>query len=221
MSSPAAVVRCIVLGGGGHARVVIDSLRASETAVPVAVLDSDRSLWGRELLGVPIRGGDELMRELITDGIRHFVLGLGSIGDNGPRRHLFERGLAHGFAPLTVCHPSAIRSCWAEVGSGSVLFPLAVVNAGAVLGMNVIVNTGAIVEHDCVVEDHAHIATGARLASTVRVGASAHVGAGATVRQCVTIGEGALVGAGAVVVKDVPPGATVIGVPAQPVRLRV
>lgn len=210
-----ASIRCLVLGGGGHARVLIDSLYASETALPVAVLDADRTLWGKDVLGVPVRGGDDLIPALLQEGVRHFVMGVGGVADNAPRRGLFERAVACGLTPLTVRHPAAICSRWATIGAGSVLFPAAVVNAGATVGVNVIVNTGAIVEHDCVIGDHAHLATGAKLASTVRVGIGAHIGAGATVRQCVVIGEGAVVGAGAVVIRDVAPGTVVIGVPAR------
>lgn len=170
------------------------------------------------MLGVPIPGGDELLPGLVRKGVTCFVVGVGAVGNNQPRRQLFELGLAHGLTPLTVQHPSAIRSEWARVGAGSVLFPAAVVNAGATVGANVIINSGAIVEHDCIIGDHAHIASGARLASTVRVGVGAHVGAGATVLQCRSIGDDAVVGAGAVVVKDVPPRSVVVGVPARVVR---
>jgi UDP-perosamine 4-acetyltransferase len=206
----------VVLGGGGHARVVIEILRESRDAVPVAILDRDPALWGTEILGVPVWGGDDRMAEVVKKTIRTFVVGVGGVGDNEPRRRLWELGVSHGLSGLTVRHPSAVCSPTAEIGAGTVLFPQAVVNAGARLGVNVIVNSAAVVEHDCVVGDHAHIATGARLASTVRVSAGAHVGAGATVRQCVTIGERAVIGAGAVVVKDVPAGAVVAGVPAKP-----
>jgi UDP-perosamine 4-acetyltransferase len=205
----------VILGGGGHARVVIDALQASNAACPVAVLDADRSLWGTDLLGVPIVGGDERLPALLSQGLETFVVGVGGVGDNSPRRALFMFGLKHGLRPLIVRHPAAVCSAAARIGEGSVLFAASVVNAGAVIGRNVIVNTGAIVEHDCVLGDHAHVATGARLASTVHVGEAAHIGAGATVRQRLRIGEGAVVGAGAVVVKDVEPWTVVIGVPAR------
>ena len=68
------------------------------------------------------------------------------------------------------------------------------------------------------VADHVHVATGARLASTVTVGLGAHIGAGATVKQSITIGEWAVIGAGAVVVEHVPAGTTVAGVPARPME---
>lgn len=207
--------KCVILGGGGHARVIIDSLRTGGIAECHGILDRDSSLWGKEILGVPVLGGDDLLPQLKGQGVTHFVVGLGGVGDNRPRRRLFDLGLNHSLRPLTVCHPAATPSPFATIGEGSVLFPAAVVNASAVLGVNVIVNTGAIVEHDCVVGDHVHIATGSRLCSTVHVGIGAHIGAGATVRQSIAIGEGAIVGAGAAVVKDVEPWTVVAGVPAR------
>ena len=211
-------VRIVVLGGGGHARVVIDCIRESGLAGIDGILDADPSLRGRMVLDVPVLGGDELLSGLAEAGVTHFVVGLGGVGDNGPRMRLFELGCSFRLAPLTVRHPSSTVSRWASIGPGSQLLPGSIVNAGAALGKNVIVNSGAIVEHDCVIGDHVHIATGARLASTVHVGTGAHVGASATVRQRIRIGEGAVVGAGAVVVKNVEPGAVVVGVPARPIR---
>ncbi len=211
---PAEPIRCVVLGGGGHARVVIDALRESKTAVPSAVLDANRALWGTEVLGVRVAGGDEELPKLAQQGIAGFVMGLGGTGDNGPRSRLFERARAQGLTPITVRHPAAVCAESARVGEGSVLLAASVVNAGAVLGVNVIVNSGAIVEHDCVVGDHVHLATGAALCGRVRVGSLAHIGAGATVRQCLTVGEGALVGGGAFVSEDVAPWTVVGGVPA-------
>jgi sugar O-acyltransferase (sialic acid O-acetyltransferase NeuD family) len=212
------VFTCVILGGGGHASVVIDCMFVGGYTGACAVLDSNSALWGKDLLGVPILGGDNLLTELVGQGTSHFVVGLGSAGDNRPRQRLFELGLAHNLTPLTVVHPAAICSRWATVGPGAQVLPTAVVNAGARLGSNVIVNSGAIVEHDCLLDDHVHVATGAALASTVRVGAGAHIGAGASVRQCVNVGEWAIIGAGGVVIKDVPPHTTVVGVPAKELR---
>jgi UDP-perosamine 4-acetyltransferase len=210
--------RCVILGGGGHARVIIDCIREFGLAEIAGVLDPGSSLQGRRVLDVPVLGGDDLLGGMATGDLTHFVVGLGGVGDNRPRRRLFELGCSFRLNPLTVRHASAMISRWAEIGPGCQLLAGTVVNACAALGENVIVNSGAIVEHDCVVGDHVHIATGARLTSTVRVGTGAHIGAGATVRQSIRIGEGAVVGAGAVVVKDVAAGVVVAGVPALPIR---
>ncbi len=209
---------CVILGGGGHASVLIDSMFVGGYTAPCAVLDTNPALWGKDLFGVPILGGDDLLPGLVGQGTSHFVVGLGSTGDNRPRQRLFELGLAHDLLPFTVVHPAAIYSRWAILGPGAQVLPTSVVNAGARLGANVIVNSGAVVEHDCVLGDHVHVATGATLASTVRVGTGAHIGAGASVRQCVNVGEWAIVGAGGVVIKDVPSHTVVVGVPAEELR---
>ena len=213
-------VRCVILGGGGHARVVIEALQGSRAAIPVAVLDAQPVLWGTAVCGVPILGGDERLSHVVREGVTTFIVGVGGVGDNGPRRRLFERAAQAGLIPLTVWHPAAVCSSWARIGEGSFIGPLAVVNAGAQVGRNVIVNTSAVIEHDCTIADHVHVATAATVCSTVTVGAAAHIGAGATVRQGVTIGEGALIGAGAVVVKGVAPWTVVVGVPARAISHR-
>jgi sugar O-acyltransferase (sialic acid O-acetyltransferase NeuD family) len=211
---------CIIFGGGGHAKVLVESLREGNSPLSLVILDQDASRWDQQVLDVVIRGDDSLLPQLIADGARFFVVGVGGVGDNGPRRRLFEHGISMGMEPLTIRHPASVCSPWAKIGAGSQLLPGCIVNAGAELGCNVIVNSGAIVEHDCKIGDHVHVASGAVLASTVTVGAGAHIGCGAAIRQLISVGEGATVGAGAVVIKDVPPHAMVAGVPARQTKVR-
>ncbi len=218
MNTPEPV--CLILGGGGHARVLIDGLQAQGGARLMGVLDPDTSLRGQEIYGVPVLGGDGLLASLRERGASHFLVGLGGAADNQPRARVFARGLAAGLIPLTFIHAHAYVSPRASLGAGCQVLPQAVVNAGAWLGANVIVNSGALVEHDCRLGDHVHVASGARLCSAVQVGDLTHIGAGATVRQVVAIGERALVAAGAVVVAQVPAGGKVAGVPARAMAVR-
>ena len=209
---------CVFLGGGGHARVLIDCLRWQGDVQIKGILDEDLNRWGQLIMDVLILGGDNLLPELVQGGVDAFVVGLGGTANNQPRQRLFEWGLTCGIKPLTVIGPNSYYSSYAEIGPGCQLMPGSIVNAGARLGQNVIVNSSAVVEHDCVIGDHVHIATGAKLASTVHVGDGAHIGAGAVVRQCVEIGSGAVIGMGAVVIDDVEPDTVVAGVPARVLR---
>jgi sugar O-acyltransferase (sialic acid O-acetyltransferase NeuD family) len=202
-------------GAGGHAKVVIEIIRCLPEFEIVGLLETRKELWQTNVLGVEVLGDDSLMSELKSRGITHAFIGVGTVGDARPRRQLYEKVTEFGFQLVPAIHPAAVVSTSAKIGSGPTIMAGAVVNANAMLGNNVIVNTGAIVEHDCSIGDHAHIATGARLAGGVQVGPSAHIGLGALIRQGIRIGRKAIVGAGAVVVKDVPDGTTVFGVPAE------
>jgi UDP-perosamine 4-acetyltransferase len=208
------ISQCVVLGGGGHAKVLIECLLAGGTAKPIGVVDNDPIKRDGDVGGVKVMGDDSVLPGLRAQGITHFAVGVGSTGDNTIRRRLYDQAIVAGLIPVTAIHPSAIVSPSAVIGRGCQIFAGAIVQTSARLGDNIIVNTGAIVEHDCLIGDQVHIATGARLGGEVNVAENAHIGIGATVLQTVSIGAGAIVAAGATVITDVPPNMKVGGVPA-------
>lgn len=203
----------IVVGAGGHARVVIDAFQRTGIEVLFAT-DVDPAKHGQSLLGVAVRGGDEALAPY-GPGSVDLALGVGSVGRDGVRRAIFERLAARGHRFATVIHPAAVVAPDVTLLEGAQVMAGAVVQTGSCIGRNAIVNTGACVDHDCRVGDHAHIAPGATLSGGVEIGAGAFVGTGACVIQSVRIGEGSVVAAGAVVIRDVPAGACVMGVPAR------
>ncbi len=205
------------LGAGGHAKVIIEILQDDKTYELIGLLDRDIKLHGQKVLGVSVLGDDDLLPTLKKDGITHFFVGVGSIGDTSPRRQLFERAIAYKMEPVDIIHDQAIISPSADLGLGVTIMAGAIINTCVTLGTNVVVNTGAIIEHDCIIGNHVHIATGSKLASTVYVGDGTHIGLGTSIRQCVNIGQNVIIGAGAVVVNDIPDNITVVGVPARPI----
>lgn len=210
-----ATLSCVVLGSGGHTKVLLECIYAAGSSHVYGLLDPDQGQWGQIVMGTTILGGDELLEGMRDQGVTHFAVGVGNVV---LRERLYELGLRCKLEPLTVVHPSVLCSPRAEVGIGVQLLPGAVVNTGTVIDDNAIVNSGAIVEHDCIVGMHSHVATGARLAGGVRVGHCAFVGMGACVIQNVKVGNSAVVGAGAVVIDDVPDNTVVVGVPAKPTK---
>lgn len=209
-------MRVVLIGAGGHARVVLDAARAAGFDV-VAAVDERADLHGSRIDDILVVGGESALGRLAAEGAEGLILGVGSIEAPSQRAALFERLADRGLALPPVWHPRAMISASAMVGDASVVFAGAVLNPHARVGRNVIVNTAAVVEHDCVVGDHVHISPGALLAGGVWVGAGTHIGIGAVVIQGIRIGAGVMVGAGAVVLRDVPDGARVAGVPARPI----
>lgn len=210
------MIQVIGIGAGGHAKVVLDILRLMNEYCVIGLLDPN--CVGESVSGVPVLGGDEMLPCLRAEGVAAAFIGVGSIGDNTLRIRLFENAQAAGFNFINAIHSGSVLAPSVQLGQGITIMAGAIVNPDTQVADNVIINTGAIVEHDCVIAAHVHISPGAVLCGGVRVGKGAHIGAGATVRQYVTIGECAVLGAGAVVIEDVPPGVTVVGVPAHQIR---
>jgi len=206
------------LGAGGHAKVVIEVLRLTNEYEIVGLLDSNSELWGTKVLNIPLLGGDSMLSELHSQGVKYAFIGLGSVGNIEPRLSLYEKARSLGYDIIPVIHPKSVVASSVVIGNGPTILAGAVINAAAKLGDNVIVNSGAIVEHDCVLGDHVHIATGAQLEGEVSVGIGSHIGIGASVREGIQVGANVIVGAGAVVVKDVPDGVVMVGVPARAIK---
>ena len=206
----------LVLGAGGHAKVLIDALLAS-CAVIAGIVDPDPRLAGTDLLGVPVLGGDDLVGEFPPSEVL-LVNGLGSVGAPVGRRRLFERFKEMGYSFASVVHPSAVVAADVELGEGAQIMAGAVIQPGSRIGCNAIINTRASVDHDCLVGAHVHIAPGVTLSGGVTVGEASHLGTGATVIQGRRIGAESVIGAGALVLNDVAPAVTVVGVPARMVE---
>ena len=197
---------CIVIGAGGHAKVVIATLQAAKIEVS-GVYDDDKSRWGAYLMGVPIQGPIAVLAE---NEEQNAVI---AIGSNAARRRLADELKLRW---ISAVHPRACIHSSVKIGEGTVIFAGAVVQPETVIGAHVIVNTGGTIDHDCVLGDYVHTAPGCQLAGAVQVGEGAFCGIGSAVIPGMKIGAWATVGAGAIVVRDVAAGTTVIGVPARP-----
>ena len=203
----------LVIGAGGHAKVVIELVRATGAYEIIGLIDLNLS--GPPILGVPILGTDGDLPRLRREGIAHAFVGIG----NNQRRLQTGYYLRQiDFKIINAISPAAIVSASARLGDGIAVMAGAVINAEARIDDFSIINTHASVDHDCWVGEGAHVCPGSTLAGNVRVGSLAFIGAGATVIPGTTIGQDATIGAGASVLRDVPDGASAWGVPAKIMR---
>jgi sugar O-acyltransferase (sialic acid O-acetyltransferase NeuD family) len=204
---------CLIVGAGGHAKVVIDALLSGGRRV-LGCHDDDPALAGTEVIGgVRVLGTTAQLPEGPADGVRMIV----AIGDNGTRRRLANRDDA---AYAVAVAPSAVPGLGVSIGAGSMVLQSVVVNADTVVGRHAILNTACSVDHDCRIGDFVHIAPGGRLGGNVTVGEGAFLGIGVAVLPGIRIGRWSVVGAGAVVTRDIPDNCTAVGVPARVIGTR-
>lgn len=191
--------RLIIIGAGGHGKVVAD-IAMKNSYTDICFLDDDINI--KECAGFPVIGpishaellegdkivaiGDSLIREKIQNSINNVV---------------------------TLIHPSSIISRRVNIGEGSVIMAGAVINSDSIIGKGVIINTSTSVDHDCKIEDFAHISIGSHLAGGVRIGKNTFVGAGSTIINGIVISRDCIIGGGSLVINDIDFPGTYIGSP--------
>lgn len=211
----------VILGAGGHGRVIADSLMAMiDNGAPFLFAGfTDESLSkGVHVDDGVVLGKDSDLKVLLDSGIAcHFIVGVGSVRGGGAlRAKIYRRAIEAGLSPVSVIHPSAVLSCRVDIGHGCAIMAGAIINTGARLGENCIVNTRASLDHDTHIGNHVHIAPGSVLSGNVSVADYSLIGVGAVVMQGIQIGTNATIGAGSTVVRSVDADTTVIGTRARP-----
>ena len=199
----------LLIGAGGNAKSCIDVIELQNEFQIIGLVGSSNEV-GTRVLGYEVLGTDDDLSDLL--GFSQFALiSVGQIGVNELRSNLFSKILNLGFVSPVVTSPLAYVSPHAVVGKGTVVMHHATINAGASIGNNCIINSQVLVEHDVVVEDHCHIATGAIINGGSSVGRSSFIGSGSTIRESISIGTMCAIGMGVIVRHDVPANSQFVG----------
>ena len=196
-----------LFGASGHAKVIIDSLKASGKKIS-GLFDDNPDV--KKLLEYSVYGSFDQNRL----GDEELII---SVGLNHIRKKIVEKLPEHIRYGKAV-HPSAVISEYAFLGEGTVVMQGAIIQSSVSIGRHCIINTAASVDHDCLIDDFVHISPNATLCGAVSVGEGSQVGAGAVVIPGIKIGKWSLVAAGAVVMRDVPDNVLVLGNPARVVK---
>ncbi|WP_436862870.1 acetyltransferase [Staphylococcus caeli] len=201
--------KIILIGNGGHSKVIKDIIEAQQQFEVVGFLDDkydsyfeNKGYFYDSFQNIDLYKSDYLFNI--------------AIGNNFVREKIYREMEVNIEQFPVLIHPTACISPSVSIGNGTVVMPSTVINAETVIGMHSIVNSGAIVEHDNEISDFVHLSPNATLAGNVTIGKYSHVAVNATILPQITIGEKCIVGASATVVNDINSDTTVIGTPAKP-----
>ncbi|MGF9965390.1 acetyltransferase [Bacillus rhizoplanae] len=204
-------MKIVLIGQGGHSKVVQDIILSNKGYEIVGYLDDryeDVAIIDNIYFG-PISTAYEMINDF--NQIK-FVI---AIGDNKVRKKIAEKLGLPDNCYATLIHKTAIVSPSAKIGNGTVVMPQVVINADTQIGNHAIINTGSVVEHDNILGDFVHISPRVTLTGSIIIEEGAHIGAAATMIPSVKIGEWSIIGAGSVVINDIPPNYTAVGIPAK------
>lgn len=205
--------KIIVIGGGGHAKVVISLIKKIKGWHLLGYLDDENK---GKILGVQYLGNDKHLKILKE---KHpqcaAAIGVGSVAVSDKRRKIKEHLEDKGFHLPTLVSPSAVTNEDVSIGKATVILDGVVVGAGTKIGEGVILNTSCSVDHDCQIGDFVHVAPGVTISGGVVIGAQCLLSVGATVIQYKTIADNCLIGAGATVIDDCPKAGCYLGTPAR------
>ncbi len=200
--------KLLIIGAGGHGKVVADIAIKMNKWKSIAFLDDDTSV--KSCIGLEVIGG---AADYITcrEDADFFV----AIGNNVLRKKFQEKLESEGANVVTLIHPSAVIGIDVGIGTGTVVMAGTVINSSSKIGKGCIINTGSSLDHDNVIEDYVHISPGVRTAGNVKVGSGSWLGIGSIVSNNIVTCSGCTVGAGAVVVRNITEPGTYVGIPAR------
>ena len=205
------MIDCIIVEGGTHAKVIIDIIQCSRDYNIIGYSDKN----DQHLEGVPYLGPDaEIMKKIGVAEVE-CVNGIGGVRDTRKREEVYKHFTEKGYRFATIIHDSAIVSKKADIMRGALIMAGVIINAGSLIGENVLINSNSLIDHDCKIEAHTAIAPGCTLCGGLHIKEGSFIGAGTTIIQNVTIGRQCTVGAGSLVLKSIPDGETVYGVPVR------
>ncbi len=203
------IKKIIVIGGGGHGKVVISILKKLKQYEVVGYTDvRDKG----SILGVKCLGNDE---NISNFGGSLAAVGIGILSNSESRRKIIDRYLQKGSAFPPIISPDAVVNKNVSIGAGTVIMDGVVINTGTSIGNYSIINTRSSIDHDCKIGNNVHVAPGATLCGCVKIGDNCLVGTGSTIIQNIKLDEGCIVGASTLINKNCNKRGRYFGIPAR------
>ena len=205
--------KTLIVGAGGHAKVVADILLQNKEHEIVGLIDKEakQGFWG-----IPVLGNDDLLPELYREGKAECIFI--ALGDGTLREKLSKRVLGIGFQMVNAISCHAVLSPYCRIGQGVAIMPGAVINAEANIANGCIINTNASVDHEVQIGEYTHIAPGCAVSGCVRIGRQCLIGTGSRIIDKIQITDHVTIGAGSAVARNILEAGTFVGVPARKIK---
>jgi sugar O-acyltransferase (sialic acid O-acetyltransferase NeuD family) len=207
--------KIIVIGGGGHAKVIISILKKLGKYEIIGFTDIEVK---KPILGISFLGSDEALSGYCNKGIKQAVIGLGQIKSSEFRKKAVKKISDIGFEFPAIISPDSIINEDVCIGQGTVIMDRVTINSGTRVGSFSIINTNASIDHDCVIGNYTHIAPGAILSGEVKIGNDVLIGTGTSIIQSIEIPDSCIISAGSSVQKTIFEQGIYRGVPAEFIR---
>ncbi len=205
--------KIIVIGGGGHAKVVISILRKLKRYEIIGYTDNENK---NLILKVPYIGTDNVLLNYFKNHeVNNAVLGLGQLKSSELRKSISEKVISIGYDFPSIISPDAIINENVKIGSGTVIMDGVIINIGTRIEKFCIINTKVSIDHDCLIGNFTHIAPGVTLSGCVEIGDNVLIGTGVNVIQYKKIVDNSMIGAGATIIESIVRPGTYVGNPAK------
>ena len=201
----------LVVGAGGHCRVVLSILNHYEELNAIGIADRDNENFGEEILGTQVQYTWDDVQAVYHEGISNAVL---AVGDNKERQLLYAKLTEIGYTIKTLIHPSALVDNNVKIGVGTTICMGAKIGTLVSIGDNCIIYTGTVIDHETIIKSDCFIAPGVSIAGRVYIEEGSFIGIGCSIKDKIRIGAHSVIGAGSVVIHDVHANTTVAGIPA-------
>ena len=147
--------RIVVIGCGGHGKVVSNAILIGGTFDLIGFVDSNIDVGTEVISGYNVIEKQERIANL-KEKADYFVV---AIGNNEIRKKIYLEA-SKILKPATIIHPSAILGFDVTISEGTVVLANAIINSSSHVGVNTIVNAGSIIDHDCFIGNHIHLSIG-------------------------------------------------------------